>query len=144
MPGRLEFEHEIDNDAEDMIKDLEFGLVFQWGGEEQVEDPEDLKTRAEAYAARAAAMEKASKLDKDRHLLNGFHHDEPGDHPKEKDDDKDKVEIPPLPDPIETPESIELKLSLLEAYQERIERRLEGKVFVLERGLLDYKKVLSL
>ena len=33
LPGRLEFEYELDNDAEDLIKDLEFGLVYQFGGD---------------------------------------------------------------------------------------------------------------
>jgi len=28
LPGRLEFEHEIDNEAEDLIKNLEFGSVW--------------------------------------------------------------------------------------------------------------------
>lgn len=35
MPGRLEFEHELDNDAEVAVKDMEFGLVWKYGGDEQ-------------------------------------------------------------------------------------------------------------
>jgi transcriptional adapter 2-alpha len=35
MPGRLEFDHEIDNDAEVPVKDMEFGLVWKFGGDEQ-------------------------------------------------------------------------------------------------------------
>lgn len=35
MPGRLEFEHEVDNDAEVAVKDMEFGLVWKYGGDEQ-------------------------------------------------------------------------------------------------------------
>ena len=33
LPGRLEFEHELDNEAEDLVKDLEFGIVTQYGGD---------------------------------------------------------------------------------------------------------------
>ena len=35
MPGRLEFEHEVDNDAEMVVKDFEFGMVWKYGGDEQ-------------------------------------------------------------------------------------------------------------
>src|SRR5260370_12406673 len=35
MPGRLEFETEIENEAEELVKDLEFSLVMQYGGDEQ-------------------------------------------------------------------------------------------------------------
>lgn len=33
MPGRLEFEHELENDAEVLIKDLEFGKVLGFKGD---------------------------------------------------------------------------------------------------------------
>ena len=47
LPGRLEFEHEIDNEAEDLIKNLEFGLCMEWGGDSipEDEDDHDYKTR---------------------------------------------------------------------------------------------------
>jgi transcriptional adapter 2-alpha len=47
LPGRLEFEHEIDNEAEDLIKNLEFGLCMAWGGDSipEDEDDHDYKTR---------------------------------------------------------------------------------------------------
>lgn len=35
MPGRLEFEHEVENEAEGPVKDMEFGLVYKYGGDEQ-------------------------------------------------------------------------------------------------------------
>jgi transcriptional adapter 2-alpha len=35
MPGRLEFEHEVDNEAEMVVKDFDFGLVWKYGGDEQ-------------------------------------------------------------------------------------------------------------
>ena len=34
FPGRLEFEHELDNDADHLVKDLEFGIVLQFGGDQ--------------------------------------------------------------------------------------------------------------
>ena len=47
LPGRLEFEHEVDNEAEDLIKNLEFGLCMEWGGDSILEDEDDhdYKTR---------------------------------------------------------------------------------------------------
>ena len=47
LPGRLEFEHEVDNEAEDLIKNLEFGLCMKWGGDSipEDEDDHDYKTR---------------------------------------------------------------------------------------------------
>jgi transcriptional adapter 2-alpha len=47
LPGRLEFEHEIDNEAEDLIKNLEFGLCMELGGDSipEDEDDHDYKTR---------------------------------------------------------------------------------------------------
>ena len=35
MPGRLDFEHEVHDEAETAVKDMEFGLVFRFGGDEQ-------------------------------------------------------------------------------------------------------------
>src|SRR6201999_3688792 len=41
LPGRLEFEHELDNEAEDLVKDLEFGICLEWGGDGIIEDESD-------------------------------------------------------------------------------------------------------
>lgn len=38
MPGRLDFEHELHDEAENAVKDMEFGLVLKFGGEEQPGD----------------------------------------------------------------------------------------------------------
>lgn len=37
MPGRLEFDHEVENEAELVIKDMDFGLVWAFGGDEMQE-----------------------------------------------------------------------------------------------------------
>ena len=46
LPGRLEFEHELDNEAEDLVKDLEFGLVMEFGGGSIPVDENDVDVRA--------------------------------------------------------------------------------------------------
>jgi transcriptional adapter 2-alpha len=48
LPGRLEFEHELDNEAEDLVKDLELGLCYQWDGDEILEDENDPDVKARA------------------------------------------------------------------------------------------------
>lgn len=35
MPGRLEYETEYENDAETLVKDMEFGKVYLFGGDQQ-------------------------------------------------------------------------------------------------------------
>jgi len=39
MPGRLEFDHEVENEAEVVIKDMDFGLIYSYGGDEMREGP---------------------------------------------------------------------------------------------------------
>lgn len=46
LPGRLEFEHEQDNEAEDVVKDLEFGVVLDYGGDDMPEDDNDNDVKA--------------------------------------------------------------------------------------------------
>lgn len=41
----------------------------------------------------------------------------------------------------DTPENIELKNSVIELYNARLDERIRRKKFVIERGLLDLKKV---
>jgi len=152
LPGRLEFEHELDNDAEELIKDLEFGLVYQFGGDEMPEDDNDLDIQAKRqYESRSLQV------------LNGFGHPhsksasvEPDfkEEPEEStlnspappngtaitDKKEEEKESPHIPLPIETDESIEFKLTLLEMYANRVEKRHEAKSFIFERGLLEYRK----
>jgi transcriptional adapter 2-alpha len=45
------------------------------------------------------------------------------------------------PPPIETKESLAFKLTLLESYMQRVEKRLDSKAVMFERGLLEYKKM---
>ncbi len=55
--------------------------------------------------------------------------------------DDEEAEEPTLPPPFETMDSLNFKLTLLEMYSQRVEKRLESKAVVFERGLLEYKKV---
>ena len=41
----------------------------------------------------------------------------------------------------DTPENLELKNSVIELYNARLDERIRRKKFVIERGLLDLKKV---
>jgi transcriptional adapter 2-alpha len=134
MPGRLEFEHEVENDAEELIKDNEFGIVRAYGGDEQVQDPADVTRRLEAVKQRQEAAKTLPKMDP-----NGTLRNTPIDVKEEDDESKDG--LPPIPDAIETRESINIKLALLHAYGDRLDKREHAKALLLDRGLLEARKV---
>ncbi|PFH49769.1 hypothetical protein AMATHDRAFT_76028 [Amanita thiersii Skay4041] len=169
LPGRLEFEHELDNEAEDLVKDLEFGVCLEYGGDEIIEDTEDPDVRARAKweeerkggggggivrpnvgtapvappngsvngvnghhrtrSSGSTEIESTSKSD-DPTLANG--------NISADEDAGDEVMQPP---PLETQESLAFKLTMLEMYFQRVERRMESKAVMFDRGLLDYKKM---
>lgn len=161
LPGRLEFEHELDNEAEDLVKDLEFGACYKWGGEEIIEDENDLEVKArirweeetkmrEAQGGKTAHPTKRLPNGLLNGLPNGFHRN--GSTPKRdmqpKAEDKSNdgngdgdPEEPVQPAPIETEDSLAFKLTLLEMYQQRVEKRHESKAVMFDRGLLNYKQV---
>lgn len=170
LPGRLEFEHELDNDAEDLVKDLEFGVCLEYGGDQIMEDENDQDVRArlrweeerrtgsgplpgpEVKAVRSGKGPPANGLANG--VLNGYHTPVNGkrdSHSQAKSDDvsmengtndgdtnADEVTQPP---PFETKDSLTFKLTLLEMYGQRVEKRLESKAIMFDRGLLEYKKV---
>ena len=152
LPGRLEFEHEIDNEAEHLIKDLEFGVCLQYGGDEIVEDEEDLDVRARQKWVEDRKQE--MMMGQGRKTLgkgpmmgfvNGKTNGHRGEVKQEKEtkveDGEEEEEEPMQPPPTETPDSLAFKLTLLEMYMQRVDKRLEGKAIIINRGLLDYKKV---
>ncbi|KAF8893447.1 hypothetical protein BD779DRAFT_1506308 [Infundibulicybe gibba] len=166
LPGRLEFEHELDNDAEDLVKDLEFGVCLEFGGDEMIEDENDLDVRArvkweeERRAGIPQIRGKTLPASKANGLTNGIngHHSRTASldtpkrpsRPKSEDvsmtngnssADEDAVEEISQPPPIETDDSLAFKLTLMEMYSQRVERRLESKAIMFERGLLEYKKM---
>ncbi|KZS98547.1 hypothetical protein SISNIDRAFT_462467 [Sistotremastrum niveocremeum HHB9708] len=131
LPGRLEFEHEVDNDAEDLVKDLEFGLVYQYGGDVIVEDENDLDVKARVQDS--LEQTPAPTLEAEKNTP-------PGENGQSDNADEE----PHVPLPVESDESIEFKLTLLEMYHQRVEKRLHAKAFIFDRGLLEYKKMQAL
>ena len=156
LPGRLEFEHELDNEAEDLVKDLEFGVVLKWGGDEIPEDENDLEVKARAKWEEENKMRESQP---GKRLPNGLMNGIPngwhtnGDVKKEaakpvgsddKTDDANEEEgeeEPIQPAPFETEDSLNFKLTLLEMYAQRVEKRHENKQMMFDRGLLNYKQV---
>ncbi|KAB5591258.1 Transcriptional adapter 2 [Ceratobasidium theobromae] len=118
MPGRREFEHEYENDAEDLVKDLEFGIVLEYGGDQQPEDEEKPEE--------SGAMEVDVEVKVE------------GDGEKNADPDEEEPQPPAV---VESTDSMQLKLSLLDMYNERLDARIEAKAIVLERGLTDHKRI---
>jgi transcriptional adapter 2-alpha len=158
LPGRLEFEHEIDNEAEDLVKDLEFGTVLEYGGDQIIEDENDLDVRARAKweeekrsgicAPRDTPIPTGKGLPPINGKSNGYHINGEIKRLKSEDVsmgngsvDDETGDEPTQPQPFETKDSLYFKLTLLEMYFQRVEKRLETKAVIFERGLLDYKKV---
>jgi len=154
LPGRLEFEHELDNEAEDLVKDLEFGIVTQYGGDsipfDDTAPPPPSEKPDSAAPNPGPAPDPIAQppnvinggVNGHTALVNGNigkQKSEPMD--KAMDDDEDaEAEENMMPPPIETDDSIAFKLSLLDVYAGRVEKRRESKAIMFERGLLEYKK----
>jgi transcriptional adapter 2-alpha len=119
MPGRREFEHEAENEAEDLVKDLEFGIVLDHGGDQQPDDEE--KPEGDSMD-----VDVEVKVENESDTKNS------------NADDDDEPQIPAVP---ESSDSMQLKLALLDMYNEKLDARIEAKAIVLERGLTDHKRV---
>lgn len=136
MPGRLEFEVEIDNDAEEHVKDLEFGLVMDFGGCEQPDGEESRRTSLPVQLDRAES-----------HMQADIGNDTAPSVTNLANKSLDVPDEPTLDDAIiqqlqpETHQSHQLKLTLLDIYNSHVDRRLETKAVVFDRGLLELKKV---
>lgn len=152
MPGRLEFEQEVDNEAENLVKDLEFGVVLQYGGDKIPEDENDpdVKARVKWEEEKLLGLHDSSTPapngSMNGHQMNGIVKKEVK---KASSEDvimangEEEEEEPSQPIPFETQESLDFKLTLLEMYFQRLEKRLEAKALMFDRGLLEYKKVTS-
>lgn len=158
LPGRLEFDNELENEAEDLVKDLEFGVVLKYGGEDIPEDPNDVDVKARARweeeKRRPPAPPVGVKGTKAPRGMPGkkapaarvMGKDAPNGHARVKREDGDEdgeeagdeVTYPP---PLETEDSLNLKLTMLEMYAQKVQKRMEAKAVMFDRGLLDYKKV---
>ncbi|GAB1524663.1 Transcriptional adapter ada2 [Rhizoctonia solani] len=119
MPGRREFEHEAENEAEDLVKDLEFGIVMDYGGDQQPDDEE--KPEGDSMD-----IDVEVKVENESDAKNS------------NADDDDEPQIPAVP---ESTGSMQLKLTLLDMYNEKLDARIEAKAIVLERGLTDHKRI---
>ncbi|KAI0084920.1 hypothetical protein BDY19DRAFT_987327 [Irpex rosettiformis] len=154
LPGRLEFEHELDNEAEDLVKDLEFGICMEWGGDKIPEDDQDIDVKARAKLLEETKMRESTPGSKrlPNGLVNGIvnghrlasNTPKPESPPKTEDKDgnpDEEADEPTLPPPIETKDSLQFKLTLLEMYQQRVDKRHEAKALIFDRGLLSYKQM---
>lgn len=154
LPGRLEFEHELDNEAEDLVKDLEFGICLEWGGDQIPEDENDADVKARAkweeeIKAKDTFPGKRPPNGLVNGIVNGYHSN--GDTPRrdasakpddeKKSDGDEEGDEQTQPPPFETPESLAFKLALLESYFQRVDKRQEQKSVMFDRGLLSYKQV---
>ena len=208
MPGRLDFEIEWENEAENMIKDLSFGRVYRFGGDSQPEKlpeeddiaeekdennaapnqdqqtipPDSTAKRKrgvgsgagkttqrtdETAPTRTDTVQRQCPDENDGDAAEADGRDSmpsssvdplqtgPSPDPKPKSKEKEKEEPkaededdneevdeePPLSD--EPDLDLELKLTLLEIYNDKYDRRLQAKAVVFDRNLLEYKKVTS-
>lgn len=169
LPGRLEFEHELDNEAEDAVKDLEFGVILDFDGDELPEDENDVDVKArkrweetnkqESAASKRKRSESVSSTPLSngnvKPVVNGINGHTSGKMkvkpkaeesvegstaPKEGENENGEDPTAPII-PLETSESVKFKLAMLDMYRQRVARRHEAKTFMFQRGLLDYKKV---
>jgi transcriptional adapter 2-alpha len=149
LPGRLEFEHELDNEAEDLVKDLEFGIVTQYGGDLiPFEDTPPPPPGEESDSAAPNSISQSQNVinggvNGHTASVNGNAGNQQKSEPVDKsaeDEEEAEAEENMMPPPIETDDSIALKLSLLDVYASRVEKRHENKAIMFERGLLEYKK----
>lgn len=212
MPGRLEFETEYEQDAENFVKDMEFGKVYKFGGELMPSELEALGGKAEQGKSRMEASgrggpslggrgSKGVQKDKgdegtqedddekdgdDEEGITAAAKDEEDEKEEgeadedDEDDDDDKAEDQSVtqdqsqayhdsqqaeasaaasasaaaasqsapaetddraPDWDEDEADLEIKLMVLDIYNERLERRRRRKEFIFERNLIDYKRV---
>ncbi|OAV85489.1 hypothetical protein PTTG_30485, partial [Puccinia triticina 1-1 BBBD Race 1] len=197
MPGRLDFEIEWENEAENMIKDLSFGRVYRFGEEDdpakekdenntapnqdqETIPPDSTAKRKRGVGSRARKTTQrtdetaptrtdtvqrqcADKNDGDAAEADGRDSmpsssvdplqtvsspdpkpkskEKEKEEPKAKDeDDNEEVdEEPPLSD--EPDLDLELKLTLLEIYSDKYDRRLQAKAVVFDRNPLEFKKI---
>lgn len=160
------------------MKDLEFGVCLEWGGDEvclEDEEDADVKARRKWEEDRRSGVGfgpavpmavvtsggpgKKTPRAQPNGVANGIavngNHTSNG-HVKAKSEDLamengygtggdgDGGDEVTQPLPIETLDSLTFKLTLLEMYGQRVEKRKEAKFVIFDRGLLEYKKVCAM
>ncbi|KAK8861484.1 hypothetical protein IAR55_002305 [Kwoniella newhampshirensis] len=168
MPGRLEFEHEVDNEAEMAVKDMEFGLVWKYGGDEQPEatvtqppddddeddEDEDDEEGDEAKKTNGGGLKveqpedvkvklKTEPLDEDDQPETSTSQSRhPSSSPKNSKKDKGKGKAKAIPQPdIEDEDELEVKLAMLDIYFSKLDKREDAKEILFDRGLTEHKKI---
>jgi len=151
MPGRLEFEHEVDNDAEIPVKDMEFGLVFKYGGDQQpAAKPSEIKPVEEEEEDEEEEMKEEEEDEDEKPLAKtnggpgGKKKGKEKGKAKEKEKEKEKeeeAEEEQGADVVEDEDELEVKLALLEIYFSKLDKREEAKDLIFDRCLTEYKKV---
>lgn len=118
MPARLEFEHEFENEAEVLIKDLEFAKVMSFGGADQPATLPTSTTEPGSGEGEGESGEPPVEVKPTTAAEGG------GDGADEE------------------PEAeLELKLSVLEMFNEKYDKRMMAKDLIFDRGLINYKIV---
>lgn len=160
MPGRLEFEHEVENEAEMPVKDMEFGLVFRYGGDQQPqakvtivkpaddeEEEEEDEDEAEDEEAKEGDDEGEVKVKKEEEDnldvkpdANGDTKNKKGKQKAKPADDDNAAAAEQLVE-IEDEDELDVKLALLDIYFSKLDRREDAKDLIFDRGLTEYKKV---
>lgn len=127
MPGRLEFETEYENEAETLVKDMEFGKVYHFGGELQpsAEMVEEERRIAAGEPEPEVVVESPKKESPKKEKKDG--------------EEEEEEEVGVTPD--EPEGDLELKLSVLEMFNERYDKRMAAKEVIFDRGLMNYKTV---
>ncbi|WVQ94642.1 hypothetical protein IAU59_001722 [Kwoniella sp. CBS 9459] len=191
MPGRLEFEHEVDNDAEMAVKDMEFGLVYKYGGDEQPEavvtrppeeededdeegegdeddqggeggeeqDDDNKKKKKKKQIEEDVAVVK-DELKQEAENKPGSDHEmtetnaiagpssssspskqaRDREEKTETDKGKGKAKVPAGPD-MEDEDELEVKLAMLDIYFSKLDKRMDAKEIIFDRGLTEHKKI---
>lgn len=154
MPGRLEFEQEYEQEAEHLVKDMEFGRVYAFGGDAMPNEFDALgaegatqgHTRMEA-SVRGGPVHTASENEAEAEVAHPTTGAKPlaeGAPPVDtKPEGEEKVEEQTddrAPDWDEDPLDLDLKLAVLDMYDDLLDKRARKKHFLFERNLVDYRR----
>ena len=152
MPGRLEFEHEVENDAELAVKDMEFGLVWKYGGDEQpasqpsrpvdAGDDNDEGDDDETETQEGDVKVKEEPMDDVQAHAEGSRSRQSSSALPSTKRGKGKAKAEPVFD-VEDEDELEVKLALLDIYFSKLDRREEAKDLIFDRGLTEHKRVSS-
>jgi transcriptional adapter 2-alpha len=154
MPGRLEFEHEVDNDAEAVVKDFDFGLVYKYGGDQQPqakytappdegddnEEEEDGDEEGGKVEAKTEEVKIKEELVENGEANGTKSHVPSTETPNKSTKSKGKQKADPVPE-FEDEDELEVKLALLDIYFSKLDKREEAKELIFDRGLTEFKRV---